>query len=130
MKIPHPAVTTPVYELVRTVELNIRFPNDSWTIRIELLRSTETEGRFRCHLWELESFRLTPSFPRDENNLPAHLTDDIIMLERTSFLSTGRGRKPRFTYEDFAAPNPDAALEIVIDQLKKVLEHITGERSS
>lgn len=67
-------------------------------------------------------FRLTPSFPQDENNEPAHISDDVIMVERG--ILYGRIKYPR---EDIVAPNADAALEVVIDDLKRFLEHATGE---
>jgi hypothetical protein len=72
MTISHSAITSPTFELVKTVELDIRFGDDSWSIRIELLQAREAMDHFRCHVWELELFRLTPAFPQDENGLPAH----------------------------------------------------------
>ena len=122
MKIKHPAVTSPVYELVKVAETDIRFGDHAWTYRIELLRDTEDAGRFRCHVWETELFRLTPSFPRDENGQPAHVSDDTLMVER----SIPRSRI-KYPSEDIVAPDADAALEIVLTDLRKYLEHSTGK---
>lgn len=125
MRIIHSAVTSSVFELVKTVELDIRFNEDAWTARIELLRDTEREGWFRCRVWESEMFRLTPTFPRDAAGGPAHITDDTIMVER----GIARSRIASGLNEGFAAPDVDAALAMVLEDLKGHLEHVTGERA-
>jgi hypothetical protein len=122
MKISHSAITSSLFELVKTVELDVQLGDDSWSTRIELFRDTTRADHFRCHVWELEFFRLTPTFPQDENNQPAHISDDVIMVERG--ISFSRIKYPR---EDIVAPDADAALEVVIDDLKRFLEHATGE---
>ncbi len=122
MKITHSAVTSPVYELVKTVEVDIQLGDDSWTTRIELLRNMEQVNHFRCRVWELELHRLTPSFPRDENNLPAHITDDRIFVERGIAHS-----RINYPLEEIVAPDAESALEIVIGDLKRFLEHVSGE---
>lgn len=76
-------MTSPVFELVKVVEVDIRMGEDfSWTTRIEIFRDTEPSGLYRCRAWESELFRLTPSFPRDEDEKPAHVTDDTILVAR------------------------------------------------
>jgi hypothetical protein len=122
MKIRHSAVTSPVYELVRVVETDIQFGDHAWTYRIELLRNTEDETRFRCHVWETEMFRLMPSFPRDDKDEPAHVSDDTLMVERPIPRS-----QVEYPSEDIVALDADAALEIVLADLRRFLEHSTGE---
>ena len=122
MKLNHPAVTSPVYELVKTVEVDIQLGDDSWTTRIELLHDTEKADHFRCRVWELEFHRLTPSFPRDENDLPIHITDSPIFVERGIAHS-----QIKYPLEVITAPDADSALEIIIGDLKRFLEHVTGE---
>jgi hypothetical protein len=124
MRLTHPAVTSSVFELVKTIELDIQFGEDSWTTRIELLRDAERADHFRCHVWQLELHRLTPSFPRDENGLPAHVTDACIFTEE----GVPRSRIA-YPLEDIVAPNVDSALEIVLDDLKSFLKHVTGEEA-
>ena len=124
MRIIHSAVTSSVFELAKTVELDIRFNEDAWTARIELFRDTQREGWFRCRVWESEMFRLTPSFPRDDAGEPAHVTDDTIMVER----GLARSRLASRLHEGFAAADVDAALGMVLEDLKDYLEHVTGER--
>ena len=123
--ITHKAVNSSVFELAKTVELDIRFNEEAWTARIELFRDTGREGWFRCRVWESEMFRLTPSFPRDAAGEPAHITDDTIMVER----GIARGRIASRLNEGFAAPDVDAALGMVIEDLKGYFEHVTGERA-
>ena len=124
MKIAHLAVTTPLYELARTVEVDLPFGDDSLTFRIELFCNTERAGHFRCHVWELEMFRLKPTFPRDGANEPAHFSDDVLMVDRG--IPRSQIAYPR---EDIVAPDIDAALEIVLNDLKAFLEHSTTERA-
>jgi hypothetical protein len=93
-------------------------------MRIELLHNTEKEDHFRCHVWELEMFRLTPTFPMDGNNQPVHACDDTIMVERDIARS-----QIEYPLEDIVAPSIDVALEIVINDLKRLLEHATLEKA-
>jgi hypothetical protein len=125
MKISHSAITSSIFELVKTVELDIRLGDDSWSIRIELLQDTEAKDHFRCHVWELELFRLTPAFPRDENDQPAHISDDILMVDRGIAHS-----RIAYPAENIIASDADAALEIVLDDLKQYLKHVTGEEAA
>jgi hypothetical protein len=124
MKVIHSAVTSAIYELVKTIEVDIQLGEDSWTTRVELLRNTEKSDHFRCRVWELELYRLTPSFPRDENNLPAHITDSPIFVERG--IANSRIKYP---HEDVVTPDADSALQIVLGDLKRFLEHVTGEKA-
>src|SRR5262245_35244947 len=111
MKIIHSAVTSPVFELVKTIELDIQFGEDSWTTRVELFRDTEREDVFRCHVWELELFHLRPSFPRDDHDEPAHVTDDTIMVER----GIAGSNVASIQNEPFLASSIDSALQMVLD---------------
>lgn len=125
MKINHSAVTSSVYKLVKTIEVDIQLGDDSWTTRIELLRNTEKKNRFRCHVWEFESFRLTPTFPMNEKGQPSHVSDDLIMVER----GIARSDIATRTHESFVASSIDAALDMIIDDLKRFLEHATLEKA-
>lgn len=125
VKISHPALTSSVFVLVKSVECDIAFSDESkgrWTTRIELFQDTENPDHFRCHVWELELFRLSPTFPINESNQPAEISDDILMVERPF-------PHRKVNYDNFVAPNPDAALGIVVADLKTLLEHVTGEKA-
>jgi hypothetical protein len=124
MKIAHPAVTSPLYELARSFEVDVQLGDDSLTFRIELFRNSERPDSFRCHVWDLEMFRLKPTFPRDGNEEPSHVCDDVLMVDRG--IPRSRVAYPR---EDIVASNIDAALEIVLNDLKAFLEHVTAERA-
>ena len=124
MKIAHPAVTSPLYELARSLEVDFQLGDDSLTFRIELLRNTDQPDRFRCHVWDLEMFRLKPSFPRDGNGEPSQVCDDVLMVDRG--IPRSGVAYPR---EDIVATNVDAALEIVLSDLRAFLEHVTAERA-
>jgi hypothetical protein len=125
MKISHSAITSPIFELVKTVELDIQFGDNSWSLRIEMLQATEANDRFRCHVWESELFRLTPTFPQDESGRPSHVSDDALMVDRGIAHS-------RIAYpgEDIIAADVDAALAIVMDDLKQYLKRVTGEEAA
>jgi len=124
MKVEHSAVRSPIYELAKTFELDIDLGEYSYSLRIELFRNTDRENQFRCHAWELERFRLVPTSPQDANGKPAHECDDVVMVDR------GIPRSAiRYPLEDIVAPSVDAAVEIVLKDLKTYLEHATLEES-
>lgn len=126
MRIAHRCVTSPVFELVKTVELDIQLGDEyGWTTRIELFREVGRDTRYRCHVWELELFRLTPSFPRNEDGEPAHVTDDTLLVER----GIAHGGVASGLNRSFDAPDVEAALEMVAEDLKKFLEHVSGGKA-
>jgi len=114
----HSAIKSPIYELGKTCELDVQIAEVTYKIRIELFRNTEQENHFRCHVWELEMFRLTPTFPMDETGEPADISDDTVMVDRG--IPSSRFSYPR---EDVVAPSIEAAFEIVLSDLKASLEH-------
>lgn len=120
MKVTHAAVTSSVFSLVKLLEVDLSGGDDSWTERIEIWEDTEDSTRFRCRFWQSEPFRLTPSFPRNEQGQPAHHTDDILLVERNF---TGQ----TVTLEPFPAANVDAAVAIALGDLKRFIEHTTKE---
>jgi hypothetical protein len=126
MRINHPAVSSPVFRLVRTLELDLQFGENGWTTRIELFQDTEREDQFRCHVWELEMFRMTPTGPMDENGQPLHICDDVIMVDR----GIPRGEVASIMHETFNAANVESALEIVLVDLKNFLEHVTRKKTT
>ncbi|HEX3035924.1 MAG TPA: hypothetical protein VHT73_12510 [Thermodesulfobacteriota bacterium] len=121
-KIAHPAIASSVFELVKTSEFDLILGEESFSIRFELFQDTERKDHFRRHIWELESFRLTPTFPMDNQGQPQDISDDIVMVERSTKLSQ--------SYDDFIAPDPDTALNIVLEELKQRLEQCTGEKAT
>lgn len=108
MKIAHIPILNSVFELVKTVELDIQLGEDQWTTRIEIYRDRGKVDHFRCRVWELEFYRMTPTFPRNEKNQPATVTDDIIMVDR-SFSYKGTN------FNNFIAPNVDKALDLILE---------------
>jgi hypothetical protein len=124
MRVAHSAITSPLYELANTYELDVQLGEGSYSLRIELFRNTETEGHFRCHAWELKSFRLGPTFPMDENGNPTHVCDDVLMVDR-GIAQSGT----HYHLEDIVASDVNAALGIVVEDLKRFLEHSTLEKA-
>ena len=70
-------------------------------------------------------FRLTPSFPRSEENAPTHVTDDTIMVER----DIARSDVASMLNKPFEASSVEAALEMVVEDLTQFLEHASGEKA-
>ena len=120
MRIRHPAVKSPFFELLRTVEVDLQMGDDLYSCRIELYRDTEDPGYYRAHVWELEHFRLKPTFPQTRAGRPKDISDDLLLAERATQL-TGR-------YRRFNASSPKAALDIVISDLRGRIEHWTGKK--
>lgn len=121
MKLRHQNITSAVFELVKTFELDVEFGDDLLRTRIELFRDTEREDHFRCHVWEIELFRLTPRFPDDENHEPTEVSDDLVLVDRGIAHS-------QLDYDGFFASSIDAALKLIIADLDRFLEHATRER--
>jgi hypothetical protein len=127
MRINHPAVVSPVFQLVRTLELDLEFSDENaWTTRIELFQDTEREDQFRCRVWELEMFRLTPTSPMDESGNPAHICDDLLLVHR----GIPRGEVASLMHEPFKAADAETALEMVFQDLKNYLEHVTLKKAT
>ncbi len=121
MKITHPAITSPVFELVKTVEVDLSLLDETWPTRIEIFRDTERRDFFRCHIWQLEYFRIQSTFPQEQGVPAHHPSDHRVMVEWD-------GPYIGF-YEDFVAENAEAALEKVIADFRKFLEHTTREKA-
>ncbi len=113
-------MTSPVFELVRTVEVDLELGEELIPQRIELLRAVDDPTRFRCRIWELEYFRLRPTFPQDEAGEPEHESDDELLVERAHQLKRN--------YLDFTAPDEEAALQRVWGDLLERLEHWIGRK--
>ena len=124
MNIVHSAIMSPLYDLAKTCELDVRLGDVAYKIRIELFRNTEKKDHYRCHVWELELFRLTPTFPMDEKGQPADISDDLVMVDRGTNLGIRDSTK-----EDIVAPSIEAALELVMNDLKTSLENPTEQKA-
>jgi len=68
---------------------------------------------------------LTPTFPQDEDGQSAQISDDLLMVDRG--IPRSRIAYPR---EDIIAADADAALGIVLEDLKRYLKHVTGEEAA
>jgi hypothetical protein len=120
MKIVHSAITSPIYEISKVIEFDLNLGDESWPIRIEILRNSEIKGRFRSRIWQGEHFRIQSTFPMGDDGLPRdHPSDELIWVK---FMGPSLG-----DYDDFAAENSDAALAIVLSDFERFLEHTTME---
>jgi hypothetical protein len=122
MKITHSAITSPVFELVKTVEVDLTLGDEMWPTRIEILRDTERQDLFRCRVWQLELFRIQSTFPQSGGK-PAHEPSDHSLIVEWDGPHVGR-------YVDFVAADADAALRKVIEDFRKFLEHTTLEKAT
>jgi hypothetical protein len=122
MKIKHPSVSVRSYVLRRTLEFDTALGEDEVPIRVEIFESVDLDGHFRCLLWEREMMRLTPTFPRDHDDEPAHIADESLMLERPGAI----GHK----YRDFEADSVDAAIRTVLADCLWRIEQLTGKKGS
>jgi hypothetical protein len=122
MRLKHSAITSSIYELVKVVEFNLTL-GETWPMRFEIFRDVERPGHFRCRIWQLEQHELQPTYPQDEKGrpLPDHLYDPMIAVDYT-FPGT-------IDFDDIVATDADATVEAVVEDFKKYLEHVTGERA-
>lgn len=117
----HPAMSGPIFELLRTIEIDLALSDENLIpLRIELFRETSDSSRFRCRLWEREHFRLTPSFPQDGAGKPKHVADTELLFEASTQLARD--------YSDFRATDEEAALAKVWQDLTERVEHWTGRK--
>ena len=117
MKISDPAVTSDIYELVRTIEFDMEMGDKFLPTRVEVFRDTQRKRHFRCHMWELEYYHVESTFSRDRRgNEPGAPSDEPILVERTWELSS--------KFLDFQAPNAEAALKQFLAVLTKHLKAV------
>jgi len=122
MKILHSAITSPVFELVKTVEVDLALGDEMWPTRFEILRDTERQDRFRCHVWQLEHFRIQSTFPQTGGR-PGHEPSDHRL--NVEWVGPHVGH-----YDDYVAADADAALRKVLEDFRKFLEHTTLEKAT
>jgi hypothetical protein len=119
VRIKHSAITSPVFELIRTVELDLTLDDETWPTRIEIFRDTERSDFFRCRVWQLELFRIQSTGPQERGH-PAHQPSDHLLMVEWNGPHVG-------LYKDFVAESAEAALSKVMADFGKFLEHTTCE---
>ncbi len=121
MRIQHSAIKSPIYEIIKVVELDLQLGDESWPVRFELFQNTETAGHFRCRIWQAERFRIQSTSPSSPDGTPQDQPSDELILIRFD--------GPKMDdYEDFTAAGPDAALAAVLRDFGRFLEHTTLEK--
>ena len=115
IKITHPNITSPVYELVKVLEFNIDLQGiEIFPLRLEIFRSLEDNCRFRAHIWRTEFFRIQSTFPQEDGK-PSHQTsDEEILVDFSHYLTVD--------YDDFRANSIEEAIELIIEDLKRFLD--------
>src|SRR4051812_23940581 len=126
MKISDAAITSDVYELVKTIEFDMEVGEKFLPTRVEVFRDTQRKRHFRCHMWELEYYHVESTFSRDRRGgKPSAPSDEPILVERTWELSS--------KFLDFEAANANAALRkflaVLVRHLKAANSGSTARRS-
>ena len=113
--IQHPSITSPLFELAKTVEFNLEVAEDHFSLRVELFQDISNAQRFRARIWRLEMYRIQSTFPQNETDgQPSHQPSD-----ESIFVDTGLWLSQR--YEDFQAETPDRAIQIILNDLRDFL---------
>jgi hypothetical protein len=115
----HRSVTGPLHRLVETLEVEAAVGEETVTWRVEILQDVDDMTCFRYRAWDLELFRLRPSFPRDPGGEPAHESDDQLFVSRPL-------PRERTSAASFHAESLEVAREIVLADVLASLEHITA----
>jgi hypothetical protein len=105
--------TLAVFELVRTLELDVELGDEPMVLRIEIFRARHQRQLYRARLWRRDLFRLTPSFPRDERDEPTARTDDRCFVEWPELLESD--------YDEILAASPEAAEDKIVHDLRRAL---------
>ena len=119
----HSALTSPFFRLAEVVEVDVLLGDDSWSWRMEVFQAVGREDLFRYRAWELELFRLQPTFPQDEAGDPLHLSDDALLVNRPLPLAlTGS--------DSFTTGSVAEAVDVALEDLRRTLEHVIKDRDS
>ena len=54
--------------------------------RADILRHAEREECYRARLWEIEPYRIQPSFPQEDGEPSGLASDEFILTDRGHFL--------------------------------------------
>ncbi len=118
--IQHPSITSPLFELAKTVEFNLEVAEDHFSLRVELFQDISDAQRFRARIWRLEMYRIQSTFPQNETDgQPADQPSD-----ESIFVDTGAWLSQR--YEDFRAETPNRAIQIILNDLRDFLVRTSG----
>lgn len=108
-----------VYELLRTLEVDLEIEGDAWPVRIELYRDREDETHYRARVWLLETFRIQPTFPQSDDGLPQDDAGDEDVLVEWSY-------NLREEFDSFIADTEREALDRVMAALEDFVAHVAG----
>jgi hypothetical protein len=120
MDMSHPFVKSETYELIKTVEFDVSIGDDAFILRVELFRVASDHNYFRAHIWRREFFYIQSAFPQDDKThepIDPPSTENILV--DYSYQLSGK-------YSHFQAESPAAALQVILDDFKRWLEHIQG----
>jgi hypothetical protein len=118
--IQHPSITSPLFELAKTVEFNLEIAEDHFSLRVELFQDISNAQRFRARIWRLEMYRIQSTFPQNETDYQPtdQPSDESIFVDTGAWLSQ--------CYEDFRAETPDRAIQIILNDLRDFLVRTSG----
>jgi hypothetical protein len=112
-------MSTTIFELLRILEVDLEIEEDAWPVRIELYRDKEDEAHFRARVWLLETFRIQPTFPQNEQGLPQdEVADEDVLVEWSYNLSED--------FNSFSAESEEEALQQILGALEEFAAHATG----
>jgi hypothetical protein len=119
----HQAITSAVFTLIETFEFDVTLGDSSWPTRIELFRAIETPDLYRCHVWQVEHYRLQSTFPQKGGSPAFAPADEEILVEYSLYL------KGDWDPAGFEASSPEDARRMVEDALLAFLDHATDTPS-
>jgi hypothetical protein len=112
-------MTSPVFELKRTIEFDFQLGDDYFPMRVEVFQDIANPNQFRCRIWKLEFYRLQPSFPQDNDGEPSDFSaDEQVWFDWGHNLSND--------YQLFTAKDSDDALAKILADVKQFLIRVTG----
>lgn len=113
--IQHPAVVSPIYQLRKTLELDVRLSGERVPVRIELFQSVAHSRAFRCRVRSMET--------------AAQL--QAILAQVASEEGTEEGRAATESliglHVDYEADDETSALLLIFEDLLDFLGQTTGE---
>jgi hypothetical protein len=112
-------VGSTIFELLRTLEIDLEIEGDAWPVRVELYRDRDDENHFRARVWLLETFRIQPTFPQSDDGAPQDEPGDEDVLVEWSY-------NLREDFDSFAATSEQDALDQVVASIEDFVARVAG----
>lgn len=74
----------PVFQQYEVFEVDLTVGQEMHPTRVEIFKELGSDDHYRVRIWQIEMFRISPTFPQDSRTgVPSHaFTDESLMIQR------------------------------------------------